>query len=249
MAVGGYHSARAGSRFGAMSVVDAANLSNLDIIGRLAVSLAVGGALGLERELDGKEAGLRTHALLALGAGVFGVVSVGAFGSFASESSTSNVQLDVTRIASYVAAGVGFLAGGAIMKGTTRVKGLTTAASLWVCAAVGLAAGLGFYVGAIAGTVAALALLLLDRPLASLRRATRYVELHVRLHDDTSLGQLMTTLMDTEDVSFRPTITSRRRPDGGIDVDVGNVRFSIAKRLVALMSAMPAVEEVSLIAD
>jgi putative Mg2+ transporter-C (MgtC) family protein len=176
-------------------------------------------------------------------------VSVGAFGSFASESSNGNVQLDVTRIASYVAAGVGFLAGGAILKGTTRVRGLTTAASLWVCSAVGLAAGLGFYVGAIAGTVAALALLLLERPLAGLRRAKEYVAVHVRLLDDTSLGELMTTLLDAEDVNYRPTITSRRLPGGRVALDVGNVRFSVAQRLVALMSAMPAVEEVSLVTE
>ena len=65
-----------------MSIVDAADLSNVDIVGRLAVSRAVGGALGLERELKGHEAGIRTDALLALGAGMFGVVSVGAVSSF-----------------------------------------------------------------------------------------------------------------------------------------------------------------------
>lgn len=232
-----------------MSVVDAANLSDVDIIGRLAVSLAVGAALGLERELDGQVAGLRTHALLALGAGVFGVLSVGAFGDFVSDSAGGNVQVDVTRIASYVAAGVGFLAGGAIVKEGTRVKGLTTAASLWVCAAVGLAAGLGFYVGAVAGTVGALLMLVLERPLIRLRRAKETVSLVVHLRDHRDVGGLMNVLFEAPEPNFHPHITSRDRPDGGVDVDIRHVRLPTARRLLAQLAAMPTVAEASLLSD
>lgn len=232
----------------AVSLVDAANLSDLDIIGRLAMSLAVGTALGLERELDGQEAGLRTHALLALGAGMFGVVSVGAFGSFASDSTAGNVSIDVTRIASYVAAGVGFLAGGTIVKGTTRIKGLTTAASLWVCSAVGLAAGLGFYVGAIAGTIAALFLLVLERPLAGLRRNKERVALQVRFGETGSLDEVMSTILDVADANFRPNITARRA-DGRMIVEITDVRLRTARRLLAALSALPSVEEATLLTD
>lgn len=232
-----------------MSIVDAANLSDAEIIGRLAVSLAVGSALGLERELDGKEAGMRTHALLALGAAVFGVVSVAAFGTFASDSSSSNVTVDVTRIASYVAAGVGFLAGGAIVREETRVKGLTTAASLWVCAGVGLAAGLGFYVGAIAGTALALAMLLLDRPLARLRLGRRNVTLLVSLRDDEVLGQLVRSLLDPSDPKTHPKVTFRRQPDGGVELDIIEVRLPHAKRLLAELSVMPGVDRAALLGD
>ena len=232
-----------------MSVVDAANLSGLDIVGRLAASLAVGAALGLERELDGQEAGLRTHALLALGAGVFGVLSVGAFGDFASDSVGGNVQIDVTRIASYVAAGVGFLAGGAIVKEGTRVKGLTTAASLWVCAAVGLAAGLGFYLGAVAGTIGALLMLVLERPLIRLRRSKETVALVVHLRDHRDVGGLMNVLFDAAEPNFHPHITSRDRPDGGVDVDIRHVRLPTARRLMAQLAANPTVAEASLISD
>jgi putative Mg2+ transporter-C (MgtC) family protein len=234
-----------------MSIVDAAHLSDLDVIARLAVALGVGASIGLERELDGQEAGLRTHALLALGAGMFGVISVGAFGSFASDTPGGNVQIDVTRIASYVAAGIGFLAGGAIVKGTTRIKGLTTAASLWVCAAAGLAAGLGFYVGAIAGTVAALVMLLLDRPLSGLRRSKERVALHVHVHDEESLAALLAAVLDADDGNYHPTIRTRRERDGedGIDVDISGVRLPTARHLLTKLSAMPSVDEVSLISD
>ncbi|MEO6125920.1 MAG: MgtC/SapB family protein [Ilumatobacteraceae bacterium] len=153
-----------------MGLIDAASLSDWGVIGRLAVATGLGALIGFEREIDGHDAGMRTHALLALGSAVFGVISVGGFADFIVERATSNVQVDVTRIASYVAAGVGFLGGGAILKQNHRVRGLTTAASLWACAAVGLAAGVGFYSAAIVATVAALMMLLLDAPMRRIRR-------------------------------------------------------------------------------
>lgn len=134
---------------------------------RLVGAAAFGGVVGIEREVDGHDAGLRTHLLLALGSAVFGVVSVGAFGSFITQGNI-RVSYDPGRIASYVAAGIGFLGGGAILKRADRVQGLTTAASLWVVAAIGLASGLGFWSGAVIATVIAAAALLAHSPLARL---------------------------------------------------------------------------------
>ncbi len=147
-----------------------ADLGALEIMGRLALATVLGLAMGLEREIDGHEAGARTHALLALGAAVFGLISVGAFDDFIIAGSRTNVRVDVTRVASYVAAGIGFLGAGSIMKRSDGPKGLTTAASLWVAAGVGLAAGLGFWVGAVGAVGLALAMLVADRPLSRLRR-------------------------------------------------------------------------------
>src|SRR3954468_10214820 len=125
------------------AVIHPAHLSTLVVIGRLAAATGLGLLPGIERELDGHEAGMRTHALLALGAALFGTISVGAFDEFIG-SSASNVSFDPSRVASYVVAGVGFLCAGTILKrdNEAKVKGLTTAASLWVAAAAGLAAGL-----------------------------------------------------------------------------------------------------------
>lgn len=131
----------------------------LDLLGRLVLAALLGGLLGAERELDGQDAGFRTHLLLALGAGLFGAVSVGAFDGFIDDSGDTNVRVDVTRVASYVAAGIGFIGGGAILKHRGTITGVTTATSLWTTAAVGLAAGLGFWLGALA--TAALALIAL----------------------------------------------------------------------------------------
>jgi putative Mg2+ transporter-C (MgtC) family protein len=124
-----------------------------DVLARLAMAAFLGALLGLEREVDGQEAGLRTHLLLALGAALFGSASVGAFTDFTAAQADTNVQVDVTRIASYVPAGVGFIGGGVILKHVGMVKGITTAASLWCTAAVGLVAGLGFWIAAIGGTL------------------------------------------------------------------------------------------------
>jgi putative Mg2+ transporter-C (MgtC) family protein len=141
-----------------------ADLSTWEVVARLLGAAGVGALIGLERDIDGHEAGLRTHLLLALGAGLFGVASVGAFDDFAAPRADTNFQVDVTRIASYVAAGVGFLGGGAIVKRRGSVSGLTTAASLWVAAAAGLAAGLGFWAGAVTAAVVAVLSLLARVP-------------------------------------------------------------------------------------
>ena len=94
-----------------------------DVIVRLVVAALLGGALGAEREFDGQDAGLRTHLLLCLGAALFGVTSVGAFADFAGDPNETNIRIDVTRIASYVAAGIGFIGGGTILKHRGTVTG------------------------------------------------------------------------------------------------------------------------------
>ena len=147
-----------------LAVIDA-SLQWYEIVARLSVAAVLGAVVGLERESAGQDAGLRTHLLLALGAALFGVVSVGAFDPFITDEAT-NSQVDVTRIASYVAAGVGFIGGGVILKHAGAVRGITTATSLWTAAAVGLAAGVGFWVGAVAATVLALVALAVLKPLS-----------------------------------------------------------------------------------
>lgn len=131
---------------------------------RLVLAMLAGGLIGFDREAEGKDAGVRTHMLLALGAATFGVISVAGFGEFEGDPTETNVTIDVTRVASYVAAGVGFLGGGTILKNADRIQGLTTAGSLWAVSAIGLAAGVGFLAAAVVGTVLAGATLLAEGP-------------------------------------------------------------------------------------
>jgi putative Mg2+ transporter-C (MgtC) family protein len=134
--------------------VDIATLDWPHVLLRLAVAALLGGAIGVERELREREAGLRTHMLVALGAALFTVVSAFGFADVLRESDPNVVaRLDPSRIAAQVVSGIGFLGAGAIIRQGLSVRGLTTAASLWIVAAIGMAAGAGMYAAATIGTV------------------------------------------------------------------------------------------------
>src|SRR5437870_687367 len=124
-----------------------------DIVIRFLVAVALTGAIGVEREISAQPAGLRTHITLGLGAAVFGLLSVHGFDAYVAGRNTNNYQIDVSRVASQVVVGVGFLGAGAILKEGASIRGLTTAASLWASAAIGLACGLGSYFAAAMTTV------------------------------------------------------------------------------------------------
>lgn len=133
------------------------------IVVRLALALLLGGLLGLERELRGQAAGLRTHLIVSLGACLFTLVSLAAAETVAGPE-PSPVRADITRIASQIVVGIGFLGGGAIVRHGTSIHGLTTAANLWLTASVGLAVGLGFFFGASISVGFALIVLIGLRP-------------------------------------------------------------------------------------
>ena len=121
-----------------------------NLILRILVAGLLGGLVGLERELRAKEAGVRTHFLVALGSGLLMVISQFGFtGSF-----------DASRVAAQVVSGMGFIGAGTIIFQKNAVRGLTTAAGIWVAAAIGLACGGGMYL--LAGAATLLALLILE---------------------------------------------------------------------------------------
>ena len=126
-------------------------LGGWDAFLRLAVAAGLGAAIGIEREVREREAGIRTHLLVSLGSCLFTIVSAYGFHEFLS-SGASVVRADPTRIAAQIVTGIGFLGAGAIIREGISVRGLTTAASLWMVAAIGMAAGAGYYWPAVAGT-------------------------------------------------------------------------------------------------
>jgi putative Mg2+ transporter-C (MgtC) family protein len=123
-----------------------------ELILRIFVAALLGGLIGLEREYRAKEAGFRTHFLVALGSALFMIVSAYGFNELQMNDMTS--RWDVSRIAAQVVSGIGFIGAGTIIfrKQENMVSGLTTAAGLWVVAAIGLACGVGMYVLATACT-------------------------------------------------------------------------------------------------
>jgi len=127
-------------------------LSGWEALARLAVAGGLGAAVGFERELRDREAGIRTHLLVSLGSALFTIVSAFGFHEFLANGG-SVVRADPTRIAAQIVTGIGFLGAGAIIREGLSVRGLTTAATLWVVAAIGMASGAGYYWPAVATTV------------------------------------------------------------------------------------------------
>lgn len=130
--------------------------SDLDILLRLSTAAFFGGLIGFEREWHGKEAGVRTYALVCLGSALIMIVSIQIF-----ESYRALTEVDPSRIAAQVVSGVGFLGAGAIMRNPKEIKGLTTAAGIWTASGIGLACGLGHYKPAFLTTFVALVILIL----------------------------------------------------------------------------------------
>jgi putative Mg2+ transporter-C (MgtC) family protein len=142
---------------------------SLDLLGRLALAVLLGGIVGVERELSGKPAGLRTNILICLGSALLMDLSI-TVGMLDGEVRVG----DPARIAAQVVSGIGFLGAGTIMQARGEVVGLTTAATIWVVAAIGLAVGAGHRADAITAallvTLVLTALGWLERWMLSFRR-------------------------------------------------------------------------------
>lgn len=127
-------------------------VTTTDFIIRLAVAAMLGGVIGLEREYRAKEAGFRTHFLVALGSALFMILSMYGFDTVLGPLGPA-ASYDPSRIASQVVTGIGFIGAGTIIFQKHVVRGLTTAAGLWVTSAIGMTCGGGMYGLAAASTI------------------------------------------------------------------------------------------------
>lgn len=192
----------------------------LDLSVRLLVAAGLGLAIGFEREIHGHPAGLRTHMLVALGSGLFTVLSIHGFGG-----EGGGAPVDPTRIAAQIVSGIGFLGAGAILKDGIVIRGLTTAASLWATAAVGMAAGAGEWTISIVATIVILVSLWPINALAERLHGSGQPEVQLRLALERldALGEVSSILvaqkleigaLATERLgkgSYRANITVRAR--------------------------------------
>lgn len=157
-----------------------------DLLGRLALAVLLGGIVGVERELSGKPAGLRTNILICLGSALLMDLSI-TIGMTDGEGRIG----DPARIAAQVVTGVGFLGAGTIMQARGEVVGLTTAATIWVVAAIGLAVGAGHRAEAVAAallvTLVLTALGWLERWMLSFRRVVNGT---IRLRGDARFEEV-----------------------------------------------------------
>jgi putative Mg2+ transporter-C (MgtC) family protein len=208
------------------------------------VAVALGAVVGAERETTEQPAGLRTHIAVALGACLFGVVSTLGFEEFDVERSRTNVQVDVTRVASQVVVGIGFLGAGIIFRQGTVVRNLTTAASLWVTAAIGLTCGVGDLGTAAVGTgimVAALVVLLPLRNWLRRRVARPEQELRIRLATGAQPGEVIAALHELPEVKVMRLQVQKEAGDYVLVCELkGAAKVDLDER-VGRISALPTV--------
>jgi putative Mg2+ transporter-C (MgtC) family protein len=160
------------------------NLSlDLELVLRIAIGTVLGAVIGYERDIHGRPAGVRTHAVVALASSTFMVVSTHMV-YFQNYRVGDLVEVDASRIAASVVSGIGFLAGGAILRTGFNIQGLTTAAGLWLVAAIGLCAGGGMYVESVAVTVIGIAVLTMLRGLEGKDKDVIRRRLHLTLTDE-----------------------------------------------------------------
>ena len=155
---------------------------------RLLLSVLLGGIIGFERAERGREAGLRTHIMVCLGACLVMLISEYIINSL-------KMSTDVTRLGAQVISGIGFLGVGCIITGGDKIKGLTTAAGLWVTACIGLASGIGYYAVATATTVIMILVMLLITPLSKRILASKSkVSILVKVSSGAAFGSVYSFL-------------------------------------------------------
>ncbi|MBD3180425.1 MAG: methyltransferase [Candidatus Latescibacteria bacterium] len=161
---------------------------------RIGAALVIGMIVGLEREFQGKPAGIRTNILMCVGSCLIMIISL-------KVAEQSEGYADPGRIAAQVITGVGFLCAGTIMRSRFSISGLTTAATIWVLSALGLASGAGYYLLAAVGTVAIVIVLILIRYLESYiisRRTT--VKIHVEMKKSSMAPSMVNDIIHKRDI-------------------------------------------------
>jgi putative Mg2+ transporter-C (MgtC) family protein len=230
-------------------VIDVTNSWELewDLVVRLLGAALLGGLVGLEREASEQQAGLRTHIAVALGAALFGAVSTLGFQEFDRPRAASTIQADVSRVASNVAVGIGFLGAGVIFRRGNVIKNLTTGASLWTVAAIGLAAGVGDMTMAALATAVLLVSLVVLRPVRTFVRR-RFGEethdVHITLSDRDAVSRVVETINSQDDVELCLLEIERDDDDRTVVVAQVRGRDEGAQATVVTLSALDVVREV-----
>jgi putative Mg2+ transporter-C (MgtC) family protein len=155
---------------------------------RIVGALLIGGAIGLERSFHGRPAGFRTHSLVCVASTLLMLVTVYQ-NEWMTHVALDAIRTDPTRMAQGIMTGIGFLGAGVIFKEGLTVRGLTTAASIWVTASIGVLVGIGFWVPAILGTIATLAVLSLFRVIESRLPSEFYAHHHLRFRRDAVMSE------------------------------------------------------------
>ena len=209
---------------------------------RLFIAAMLGGVIGLEREYRAKEAGFRTHFLVALGSGLFMILSQFGFNDVLGHY--KQVSLDPSRIASQVVTGIGFIGAGTIIFQKHVVRGLTTAAGLWVTSAIGMTAGAGMYVLSIATTV--LVLLCLEALYFILQHfGTRNITVTFSTSKEENIQPVLQRLRDKEIIIDSYEMTRKDTSSGHYFVVTMEMKFKRKRYKNHLLNFMAEFENVT----
>lgn len=223
-------------------------MSGSEFLGRVLLSLLLGAVIGIERQLHQRTAGLRTNALVAIGAALFVLMS----GLVPGQSQESS------RIAAQVVSGIGFLGAGVIMREGLSVHGLNTAATLWCAAAVGVLCGMGLTIEAAFGTTVVVVANILLRNIAIWVNRLPAVHIEVehtyRLRlvcaepDEVRLRSLLLTLvsavpLELEAIESRSLASNHGRLEVFADLSARPVQQPELERIIARLSQEPGVTE------
>jgi len=218
------------------------NMITYEFVLRLFVAAMLGGVIGLEREYRAKEAGFRTHFLVALGSGLFMILSQFGFNDVLGHY--EQVSLDPSRIASQVVTGIGFIGAGTIIFQKHVVRGLTTAAGLWVTSAIGMTAGAGMYVLSIATTV--LVLLCLEALYFILQHfGTRNITVTFSTPKEENIQLVLQRLRDKEIIIDSYEMTRKDTSSGHYFVVTMEMKFKRKRYKNHLLNFMAEFENVT----
>jgi putative Mg2+ transporter-C (MgtC) family protein len=167
-------------------------------VGELLIALALSAAIGLEREIRQKSAGLRTHTLVGFASALIMLVSKYGFTDVLGD----HVVIDPSRVAAQIVSGIGFIGGGLIFVRRDAVRGLTTAAAVWLTAAVGMAAGAGLWLLALLVTAGYFLVVFGLTPLAARLPRSKYAPSRLRLTYLDGRGVLRQILVRCTDRNF-----------------------------------------------
>ncbi|WP_225728297.1 MULTISPECIES: MgtC/SapB family protein [unclassified Nocardia] len=182
----------------------------------LGLALVLSSAIGFEREVRQKSAGLRTHTLVGVAAALIMLVSKYGF----TDTLGEHVTLDPSRVAAQIVSGIGFIGGGLIFVRRDAVRGLTTAATIWLTAAVGMAAGAGLWLLAILVTAAHFLVVFAFTPLAARLPRSKYAPARLRLCYVDGRGVLRRALAECSARDFTVGEVSIEHPDADHEVSV-----------------------------
>ena len=155
-----------------------------EIIFKLIIAAILGGLIGIERDIRGRAAGLRTHILVAVGSALFMIISLDIYDLYQFKNATSILRIDPGRIAAQIITGIGFIGAGAIVRSGFDIRGLTTAGCIWVCAGIGMAVGIGYYLPAYATALIALITLIILNKVELLYFKDAYIKINLTLKDE-----------------------------------------------------------------